>query len=581
MAILQFTGFEYGAFSASGSGGGFDSASFSGTQDASCTISSSIKKTGGYALRLAPTTTNWQTAVFGGYGADGRPNGATAGFNVATIYSHFDFYYTTKPASSSEEMFRVNDTATGALKFSVRLQSDGKLAIYDSTNTIIGSAGATTLSATTWYQIRVKVGTGLTGAYQVLINGVSEFSGTANLLVTNVGLVALGKGANQNSQSVDYSYDNVVMDDATFPSGTTTVLALKATANGSTMNWGTGTNSSDFNEVITIPEDGTKYVKTTTGAGTPILGLFAMQDCSTVGITGTIQAVKAIIVTRENASNSSAHFPRILSSGSTVDVSPLNGSTIPTPQFVLSLTDPATAVAWTISGVNALEAGAVENNNVSVRCHLVLVEVLWTAPTSTDYPMTASQGSFTLTGQTTAFSYGRKMVASFGSFVLTGQSILYILGHGLVAVYGSFTLTGQTVRLNSVRTMIATFGSYVLTGQTVLLKVGHTLVASYNAFVLTGQSVLFSVGHTLVSAYGSFVLTGQSVTFHTARVMRAVYGTFTLTGQAVRFAVNGLYVKWSNAVKNASTFINNSKNTATFVNRSKNSSSWINRDKTL
>lgn len=186
--------------------------------------------------------------------------------------------------------------------------------------------------------------------------------------------------------------------------------------------------------------------------------------------------------------------------------------------------------------------------------------------------MLAAYTTFALTMQTVIMRYGKIMSASVGNFVLTGQDILLKLGWKIAAAYGSFALTGQNAALHYGRLMSAAMGSFVLTGQNVLLKLGWKMQAAYTTFTLTGQTVLLKVGRYISAAYGSFTLTGQDILFHIAVKMYAIYGTITLTGQTVLFAVNGLYVKWTNTIKNA---------VATITNRTKNSSTWTNRDKTL
>lgn len=106
--------------------------------------------------------------------------------------------------------------------------------------------------------------------------------------------------------------------------------------------------------------------------------------------------------------------------------------------------------------------------------------------TSVDYPMTAVQGSFTLTGITTIVKGARTMLAVYDTFVLTGQNVLFSLGHGIVAVFGSFVLSGQTVVTTSSRRMVAVYDTFVLTGQSITLKLIGTLRTIVGSFALTG-----------------------------------------------------------------------------------------------
>lgn len=111
----------------------------------------------------------------------------------------------------------------------------------------------------------------------------------------------------------------------------------------------------------------------------------------------------------------------------------------------------------------------------------------------TDYPMTASVGTFVLTGIATAFNLGRAMVASAGSFILTGIDTAFALGKGFVAETGSFILTGIDTALRKAISMTASVGSFILTGIDVVLtytQASIVLVAETGTFVLTGISAI-------------------------------------------------------------------------------------------
>lgn len=66
----------------------------------------------------------------------------------------------------------------------------------------------------------------------------------------------------------------------------------------------------------------------------------------------------------------------------------------------------------------------------------------------TDYPLTASVGSFTLTGQNANLKRGIKIIGAVGVFTLTGISATLKLGKGIVANVGSFIITGVNALLS-------------------------------------------------------------------------------------------------------------------------------------
>lgn len=256
------------------------------------------------------------------------------------------------------------------------------------------------------------------------------------------------------------------------------------------------------------------------------------------------------------------------------------------------------------------------------------------APTSTNYPITASQGSFSLTGQNALLKIGRKMIAVYTSFVLTGQSALLKIGKRITASFGSFSLTsqvvnfvvhikniifsvdygsfalsGQTVFMRLGIGLSAFVGSFTLTGQNILLKIGYKMLSTYETFTLTGQDVLLKISKYVSASVGEFTLTGQNIIFNIGRKMSVVVGnfvlygqntivsfgrkmsagyeTFTLTGQNIllhigkymravygSFTLTGFIAKfpiyWRTIVKNVVSMVNGTKHTST----------WINEDKT-
>lgn len=181
---------------------------------------------------------------------------------------------------------------------------------------------------------------------------------------------------------------------------------------------------------------------------------------------------------------------------------------------------------------------------------------------STTYTITAVQGSYALSGQSSLFHYGRKIIAALGSFVLSGQATALKFGRKITAAYGSltltgfdallakgktlvasvgtFTFTGYSTTITSVRTMVAALGSYTLAGQNALFSIGHTIVATIGSFAYTGISAALSFGRRMAAAYGSFTLTGQNATLPIARILTAAYGAISISWQSVRVLLNGL-----------------------------------------
>ena len=105
------------------------------------------------------------------------------------------------------------------------------------------------------------------------------------------------------------------------------------------------------------------------------MALFDFETSASAGISGTINAVKAVTRVRENTAVTSAIAVRIRSNITNSDSGNLDGSTTTVTQSRVLTTDPDTAVAWTTGGLDAVEAGSVEANAVATRNSSTLIMV--------------------------------------------------------------------------------------------------------------------------------------------------------------------------------------------------------------
>lgn len=349
------------------------------TYSGTISISSSTVRTGGYALRVNPTTTATGLMRIGCFTAAG---GRDTACSVATLYTRFYFRYATKPASGSEIIYQSR-TSGDAVKFSLRLNSSGNLAAYDSAGSLLAT-GSTVLAQDTWYRIEPMVGTGASANWAVQINGATEISGSgASLNASNNGRLFLGKTTDVSGQSVDFFYDDFAMDDSGYP-GEGKIVRLVPNANGSTMQWTTGTGSSNYLEVDDVPMVVSSYVKNS-GAANEV-ALFDLTDSATAGISGTIHAIRPEVQARLDATGTSAFSLRTRSGTTNTD---LSTNALTTGGAYLSTTyatDPDTAAAWTTGGIDALEVGGIETAAVSTRLQDVHVYVEYTEAAASGAP---------------------------------------------------------------------------------------------------------------------------------------------------------------------------------------------------
>lgn len=350
MAIKNFAGVETGDLS------DFSSTSTSGS--ATVSRDTGTVRTGEGSLRVQATTTGSGYANLAGFGTGGQ----AANIGAADCHVRFYFRYATKPSSNTEEILH-GLASSGSMSFSIRLDASGFLSLYNDSNTQL-AIGATALSANTWYRIEVRVNGGSPYNYELKIDGTSEFSGSGSStdFGTSIGNLRFGKAVNRNSQTIDYYYDDLCVDDAAFP-GIGATLRLDVDGAGSHTAW-----SGSYTDVDETPagNDGdTTFVSSST-SGQKFSSAF--ESSSSAGISGTINGVKVVAVVRDEGGATSL---RVLARSGTTD-STTSANNDPGATYVgrtlLLLTDPNTGSAWTTGGLDGLEGGVQNNASVALRC---------------------------------------------------------------------------------------------------------------------------------------------------------------------------------------------------------------------
>lgn len=314
--------------------------------------------------------------------------GVRANMTLATAYYSFRFALGAMPTGQEEIARCVSSTAT--LKMALRINTDGTLALYDSTNTLIAT-GTTTLTTNTWYRIDLKCSNGAsTTGYALRINETMEIDGTVvgakDLAATNNSRFLFGKTANVNSTLINAYFAQIWLDGGDYAPNGYQIDALLPTADGSTNEWTGGTGSSNYAEIGEQVADATSYVKDPNDASAPVTGLFGTLRISNAsGISGTINA-SSIVATRtfveasdDTTTAVSNTFQFGLRSGSTDGLTSTRNTGTSSSKDELGIihaTDPATSAAWTSSGINSAVIKIVENtNSVSTRVYYAVVFV--------------------------------------------------------------------------------------------------------------------------------------------------------------------------------------------------------------
>src|SRR5690606_63852 len=161
-------------------------------------------------------------------------------------------------------------------------------------------------------------GGGVSGTtYELAYNGSTEISGASASSFNDADQIRLGKATDLNGNNMTQYYAGIIFETGGFTADAEDAL-IKCSlpiANGSTMQWTAGTNSSDYQEVDELPpDDDTTYVQ---GTATGDVALFDLQSSSTLGIgaSDSILAVMPYVVV--GRVNSGADFTLRTRSGST------------------------------------------------------------------------------------------------------------------------------------------------------------------------------------------------------------------------------------------------------------------------
>lgn len=364
--ILVLCSWPWACYGGTSAFGGFESGDTleANTTGGTFSIQSTTVHSGTYAFQCNPLAAGTCTYLIGSYSATTGSPVITASMGIPA-YIRFYFNPTTLPATKDEMIARIRDTANG-LKAQIRINSNSNLVFYDST-TVAVATGTTVIPTSSWTRVEIVIGTSTTndGGWSIYLNGNLEMSGANFLSSLATGSVGLGKVANVNSQSVVFYYDDYFVTNTALPgAGQTTVLL--PVSSGTYNTWttsGTAPAATHWQSQDELPPDAdvTLILSDNVSKDTDTV---TMNTGSSAGITGTVNSVKVSNDSkRDNASTAGAMRLGMISNGTfsftTADSFPASAYA---ERAKLYDTDPKTGSAWTLSGLNTLEAGSQETS---------------------------------------------------------------------------------------------------------------------------------------------------------------------------------------------------------------------------
>lgn len=495
-SIKQFFGFERGD--------GEDIYSLSGTYS----VQGTTKITGNYTLKCNPTTTGTSTALI--YQSDWSDRVV---FAHPEMFLGFMMRITTLPGGTSQsEEIAGFETSVGGAIAKLRITSEGKLAIYDSSNTIIGSAGSTTLSTGTDYHISLGVHIGSSGAYSVKINGgANELSGTANFGTTNIGVCVIGKRTNRSSQAYEIYFDDVVCSPTTHPKSTWRVKRLGPDGNGTyTTNWsssGTPGGASLYNFVDEVPNDAGDYAYSATN-----LADFSttLGSCSGAGIDGSARCLKMVVTRKANASTATSRQFFYRNSHSMRSNTQTDSTSAVTWGFLYEGDFGADGgLEWTTTVLDALEVGIRCSSTNQINVESFDCQVLYDAPSG---PQSATAGIATATATALAATGANPYAATAGIATATAAGLAATATNPYNATAAIATATASALAALGSQIWVAGIATATAAGLAATGANPYTATAQQATAVASGLAATGSNPYAATAAIATATATGLAAT---------------------------------------------------------------------
>lgn len=276
------------------------------------------------------------------------------GGNYATLIVGCAFYRS--GLFGNDAMITLLDGSSTQLVLLQRTDGGAELRRGGTSGTILGTIAAGTFQPSAWYYLEIKTTIhSSTGSYEIRINGASTLSGTSqntqnsgNAYVTRIGFGAGGFKIddlyiNDTSGSLNNDFSGDIRIYALVPNTDGTYTDLTAT--GAAQRWqcvDDGVSANDDSDYVSSSTAGHK-------------GTFGLTD---LPVSGTVSGVRVYGRMRKDEGGT-REARLILKSGGAIQNEATQAQSLSyvNQQGAIRETDPNTGAAWTVSAVNALEAG--------------------------------------------------------------------------------------------------------------------------------------------------------------------------------------------------------------------------------
>jgi len=263
------------------------------------------------------------------------------------------------PPATNYRVLRLLDSAAATQIQIIRIAASGQLEVYRG-GTKLGTCGHLTPNWQVW-EIHLIVNN-TTGVLDIWVDGVLVFTFSGDTQETgnaNVGSIAL-EYASSSADAVighTHNFDDLAINDVSGSVnngqiGRGGIHALVPTSDTAQKDFTPDSGSTNFSQVDEIPaDDNTTYVQSSTVGHRDLYGL---ADIAGNGLASAVAIVGRVV----SANGAGAQGALTVKSNTTVQEGPTKspGTSYEYVHDIIN-TDPDTTAQWTLSGINALEAG--------------------------------------------------------------------------------------------------------------------------------------------------------------------------------------------------------------------------------
>lgn len=306
-------------------------------------------------------------------------------------------------------------------------------------------------------------------------------------------------------------------------SSTMTVTTLANIAAGSLIVVATGNFDSSLRSISSVSDSaGNSYVNATTSAnGNNKSEIWYKANCAALSSGGTITITFSSSFSAGGGGTAcAASVTGVTTVGPLDQVAQNNSASATSITTTTGTLSRANEICFAASydndsaGVTYTEASGFSsiNSDIASGARLALSYETVAATTAISYtPTFSSAGAIVQPVATFIGPIDTTLTASAGSYALSGAAATLGKLYRLTADAGAYVLAGFAATFPRAVRLTATAGSYILTGAAATLRHGIMMAANAGSYVLSGTSASLKRGFRMTAAPGSYMITGMAV----------------------------------------------------------------------